>query len=47
MMHRLRVKEKEKRPQDVLVEPHGKDVSAYRRKGVSASSKDVSKAIFM
>jgi len=24
MMHRLRVKEKEKRPQDMLVEPQGK-----------------------
>ena len=44
MMHRLRVKEKEKRPQDVLVELHDKDVSACRRTG--ASSKNVGRMIF-
>ena len=31
MMHRLRVEEKEKRPQKTFVESHGEDVSAYRR----------------
>jgi hypothetical protein len=47
MMYRLRVEKKEKRPQNMLVELHGKDGSAYRRFGVSVSSKNVNRAIFM